>query len=82
MKGPSHFLPIWGEESLARNLKADAQKTGLLITKGFAIIRVKNISKHVSKKQMRDLTDKIVHQVELIENKFPSKKKRLIQIEV
>jgi hypothetical protein len=80
--GPSHFLPIWGEESLARNLKADAQKTGLLITRGFAIIRVKHISKHVSEKQMRDLTEKIIEQVELIDKKFPTKKKRLIQIEV
>jgi len=80
--GPSHFLPIWGEESLARNLKADAQKTGLLITKGFAVIRVKHISKHVSEKHMRDLTGKIIDQIELIDNKFPSKEKRLIQIEV
>ena len=80
--GPSHFLPLWGEESLARNLKADAQKTGLLITRGFAIIRVKHISKHVSEKQMRDLTEKIIEQVELIDKKFPTKKKRLIQIEV
>ena len=80
--GPSHFLPIWGEESLARNLKSDAQKTGLLITKGFAIIRVKHISKHVSQKQMRDLTNSIIEQIKSIEKKFPSNKKRLIQIEV
>ena len=80
--GPSHFLPIWGEENLARNLRADAQKTGLLITKGFAIIRVKNLSKHVSNKQMRDISDKIVVEIEKIQKKFPSKQKRLIQIEV
>jgi len=80
--GPAHFLPIWGEENLARNLKADAQKTGLLITKGFAIIRVKHLSKHVSKKQMRDIADKIVETVEKIEKKFPTKNQRLIQIEV
>ena len=80
--GPSHFLPIWGEENLARNLRSDAQKTGLLISKGFAIIRVKNLSKHVSKKHMRDITESVVAELEKIEKKFPPKQERLIQVEV
>ena len=80
--GPAHFLPIWGEENLARNLRSDAQKTGLLLTKGFAIIRVKHLSKHISKKQMRDISAKIEEAVEKIKEKFPSKNERLIQVEV
>ena len=80
--GPSHFFPIWGEESLARNLRADSQKTGLLITSGFAIIRVKHTSKHLSKKQMRDLWGELSRVLERLKKRFPSKSKRLIEIEV
>ena len=80
--GPAHFFPIWGEESLARHLKADAQKTGLLITRGFAILRVKHLTKHVSTKHMRDLSNNIMVQLEQIKLKFPEKNKRLIEVEV
>jgi len=37
--GPAHFLPIWGEESLLRHMMADKQKNGLLMEKGFKIVR-------------------------------------------
>ena len=80
--GPSHFFPIWGEESLSRNLRADAQKTGLLITTAFAIVRVRHTSKHLSNKQMRDLWSKVSGVLEKLKKRFPSKSKRLIEIEV
>ena len=80
--GPAHFLPIWGHESLSRNLRADSEKSGLLITKGFAIIRVRHLSKHVSHKNMRDLWAKVRRQLEKIEKRFPSASKRFIEIEV
>ena len=80
--GPSHFFPIWGEEHLARNLRSDAQKTGLLITRGFAILRVKHLAKHVSTKHMRDLSNRIIEELEQIKLEFPSEDKRLIEIEV
>ena len=80
--GPSHFFPIWGEDSLARNLRADAQKTGLLITRGFAILRVKHLTKHVSTKHMRDLSYRIMEELEQIKLQFPSEDKRLIEVEV
>ncbi len=80
--GPAHFLPIWGSENLSRNLKADSEKSGLLITKGFAIIRVRHLSKHVSYKHMRDLWSKVRRQLEKIEKRFPPTSKRFIEIEV
>jgi len=80
--GPSHFFPIWGEASLARNLRADAQKTGLLITRGFAILRVKHLTKHISTKHMRDLSCRIIEELEQIKLQFPSEDKRLIEVEV
>lgn len=44
--GPTHFDPIWGEDKLQKQIAADNEKNGLLLTKGFSIIRIKyNISK-------------------------------------
>ena len=78
--GPAHFLPIWGEASL-QHIRADAQKAGLLISSGYAIVRVKNLTKNVSNKHMRDALDKVMATVAQIEAKFPPKTKRLIEIE-
>ena len=36
--GPAHFLPIWGQQSLERHIRADAQKAGLLINRGFVVL--------------------------------------------
>tara|TARA_R110000824_G_scaffold14985_3_gene63343 strand:- start:12128 stop:12916 length:789 start_codon:yes stop_codon:yes gene_type:complete len=79
--GPAHFLPIWGEESLQRNIRSDAQKAGLLINRGFVILRVKNIIRNLSQKNMRDTLNGIVVELKKIENNFPPISKRLIEIE-
>lgn len=39
--GPSHFQPVWGDEALKRNRKYDAKKQGLIIGKGWKMIRIK-----------------------------------------
>jgi len=39
--GPSHFLPVWGDEVLAKNIKYDQKKTGLILGKGLKLIRIK-----------------------------------------
>jgi very-short-patch-repair endonuclease len=39
--GPSHFLPVWGEDSLKKNIKYDNKKSGLIIGKGLKLIRIK-----------------------------------------
>lgn len=39
--GPSHFAPVWGEESLKRNKNYDNKKQGLIIGKGWHLIRIK-----------------------------------------
>lgn len=38
--GPSHFAPIWGNKTLQKNKRADSEKNGLLINRGFTVIRV------------------------------------------
>lgn len=39
--GPSHFEPVWGDDSLKRNKKYDSKKEGLIIGKGWHLIRIK-----------------------------------------
>ena len=39
--GPSHFLPIWGEDRLRKQIAADTKKNGLALTNGYTVIRIK-----------------------------------------
>lgn len=39
--GPSHFLPVWGDNALKKNIKYDQKKEGLILGKGLKLIRVK-----------------------------------------
>ncbi len=80
--GPSHFLPIWGVESLQKHQKSDAVKTGLLINEGYVLIRVKQMTKSLSQKKMRTVLDSIVEELNKIANSFPDEENRLIEIEV
>ena len=79
--GPAHFLPIWGEENLQRHIRSDAQKAGLLINRGFVVLRVKNIIRNLSQKNMREALSVIVAQLLKIEKNFPPITNRLIEIE-
>lgn len=38
--GPSHFAPVWGQDSLRKNKKYDSKKEGLILGKGWNLIRV------------------------------------------
>jgi len=66
--GPSHFLPIWGEESLKKHLKADAEKNGLLLGDGYKVIRVKNLAKRVTEKLKRDILSMVVGFIKDVES--------------
>lgn len=39
--GPSHFLPVWGSDVLVKNQKYDNKKHGLILGKGWKLIRIK-----------------------------------------
>lgn len=39
--GPSHFLPVWGDDTLKRNKTYDIKKQGLILGKGWKLIRIK-----------------------------------------
>lgn len=66
--GPSHFLPIWGEDKLLKHIKADSEKSALLLNAGISIIRVKHMAKFVSDKGKRDLGNAIINAIENIRN--------------
>ena len=80
--GPAHFFPIWGAANLQKHIKADSQKSGLLLSQGFVVIRVKHLTKSLSEKHKRDVLERVTEELEKIHNKFPSKTKRYIELEV
>lgn len=80
--GPSHFLPIWGNEKLQKQIKSDEQKTGLILSKGLAIIRVKHLKDSLSLVDKENLKSKILDILQNIESTFPDKSKRFIEIEI
>jgi len=77
--GPSHFSPIWGQKTLVRNQRADAQKDGLLLGMGFCVIRIEQ-KRSLSAKFQRDILQKLLEQLEKIKDKFPSRAKRHITL--
>tara|TARA_Y100000401_G_scaffold117044_2_gene124454 strand:+ start:856 stop:1626 length:771 start_codon:yes stop_codon:yes gene_type:complete len=80
--GPQHFLPIFGEDKLADVVKMDSIKNGLLISKGYCVIRVKYLCKHSSRSVERRLWDLISKEIEKVECGFPPKHKRFIELEI
>lgn len=80
--GPQHFLPVFGEEKLAETIKMDSIKNGLLIGKGFCIIRIKYLCKNMNLSVERKLWDVVSKQIEQIEISFPPKTKRFIELEI
>lgn len=65
--GPSHFLPVWGEDALKRNQSYDQKKEGLLIGKGLKLIRIKQ-TKDFSKSRSQIIYSKLKEHIENIKN--------------
>lgn len=58
--GPSHFIPVWGEEKLLLQQKADDEKFGLLKFNGIKLIRIKNLNKKNSLYSMTEISNTLV----------------------
>jgi very-short-patch-repair endonuclease len=65
--GPSHFAPIWGSDTLTKNIKYDQKKEGLIIGKGLRLIRIKQ-TKDYSKSRALLVYDKLKDTIEQISN--------------
>jgi very-short-patch-repair endonuclease len=80
--GPSHFLPIWGEEKFQKQIKADAAKTGLILSKGFVIIRIKTMTDRVSLASRQSARSILIEKLSSISKNFPGKTERYIEVEI
>tara|TARA_B100002019_G_C21229640_1_gene579361 strand:- start:68 stop:859 length:792 start_codon:yes stop_codon:yes gene_type:complete len=65
--GPSHFLPVWGADTLAKNQKYDKKKTGLILGKGLKLLRVKQIH-DFSNSRSSILYSKLLEAIDKLEN--------------
>lgn len=77
--GPSHFEPVWGNETLKRNKGYDNKKSGLVLGKGLVLIRIKQL-KDFSKARAKVLYDILNNHIKQIKQKFPDKDNRNIEI--
>lgn len=77
--GPSHFLPMWGEEALQKTQKADREKAGLLLTAGCCLVRIKS-PKFLSAKYKRELLEKLTNVLANIEKSPQSTENRYITL--
>ena len=57
--GPSHFLPVWGEDSLKKNVAYDKKKEGLILGRGWHLIRIKQL-KDFSKTRANLIFDRLI----------------------
>lgn len=64
--GPSHFLPVFGEEKLKKTMASDAEKNALFLQEGYCILRVKHICKTLSSYKKRQALEDIVNELNKI----------------
>lgn len=76
--GPSHFFPIWGQESLENHQKWDKEKNIMLTKNGFNVIRVKLYVNTISLRVKREVLQKLLSHL----NDLVDKSSKLIEIEV
>ena len=80
--GPQHYLPIFGQDKLNETIRMDGIKNGLLVGRGFCVIRVKYLAKNMNKRVERDLWNLVSSSVQEVAKSFPPEGKRLIEIEI
>ena len=80
--GPQHFMPVFGEDALKKTIKYDSVKNGMILSRGFAIVRVKYLAKKLYKHTEEKLFNLVVEEVEKIKKKFPKEGDRLIEVEI
>lgn len=65
--GPNHFMNVWGQESLDRVIASDQKKNGLLLSKGFTVLRLR-LNKRTGSKIQRtravEVTKKFIEDLE------------------
>lgn len=65
--GPSHFDPVWGEDTLKKNISYDTKKNGLILGKGWNLIRIKQ-TKDFSKSRAKKIYIELQQALKIINN--------------
>ena len=79
--GPSHFYPVYGEETLLKRIEADNKKNGMLLTEGYIVIRVCDYSRFHSAASLREFNGKLINLIkDIIQNPPVEPKDRLFEI--
>ena len=77
--GPSHFKPVWGQENLEKNIKADQQKTGLILGSGLVMIRIKQ-TQSLTQRYMRNTLQRLLTLLGKIKDKYPKEHERYFEL--
>ena len=77
--GPSHFKPVWGQENLEKNIKADLQKTGLILGSGLVMIRIKQ-TQSLTQRYMRNILQSLLSLLDTIKDKYPEENERYFEL--
>tara|TARA_R110000824_G_scaffold337384_3_gene523952 strand:+ start:2188 stop:2952 length:765 start_codon:yes stop_codon:yes gene_type:complete len=77
--GPSHFKPVWGKENLERNIKADQQKTGLILNSGLVMIRIKQ-NQSLTQRYIRNTLSNLLEVLGKIKDQYPQENERYFEI--
>ena len=80
--GPQHFKPLFGEKGLREYVKHDIIKNGILLKRGYCVIRVKYLCSNYSRAVGRRLCELVEPVVNRVNKKFPTKENRLIELEI
>jgi hypothetical protein len=70
---------VWGAQSLSRNKNYDNKKTGIILGKGWVLIRIKQV-KDFSKSRAIVMYDKLKQSIQDISNVFPESDNRIINL--
>ena len=77
--GPSHFKPVWGQENLDKNIKADQQKTGLILQSDLVMIRIKQ-NQSLTQRYMRNTLKKLLTLLNNIKQHYPKENERYFEL--
>ena len=76
---PTHAPTGSIEESFEKTQRSDNQKSGLILSSGLILIRIKH-TKGLSEKYKREIVVSLNEELEKLKRKFPDKNNRLILI--
>lgn len=79
--GPNHFMNVWGQDALDRVIASDQKKNGLLLSKGYTVLRLrlnKRTGSKIQQTRAYEITRKFINELE----DGTIAKKKLYHIEV